>query len=247
MANKIRYIDDDAGDHVFPVTHERGVLDSKGVNLESKLLRPLTEWALDGAGNTFVSIQWTGVMPGHKYRFWIKFWPNSEVTQHGTNYAQCAIWSNSSASRSNALAGAFGNDTVAPLYDVVAPADCAKLLLGGRINSGAEGIVLVEDVTYLTTKLNQMEQRVGIIGTSEVGFFLVDSALKVAAKYDNDGFDVAKLSAHFQSLINVQQGIFIDVIEDGFFVVDAQYNIGLALTANGIAAKNTVSARIVTL
>ena len=30
MANKIQYIDNVSGDHIFPVTHERGVLDSNG-------------------------------------------------------------------------------------------------------------------------------------------------------------------------------------------------------------------------
>lgn len=37
MANTIRFIDDTSGEHVYPVTHERGVMDSNGVTLESKL------------------------------------------------------------------------------------------------------------------------------------------------------------------------------------------------------------------
>lgn len=37
MSSSIRYIDDQDGNHVFPVTHERAVRDSNGVTLETKL------------------------------------------------------------------------------------------------------------------------------------------------------------------------------------------------------------------
>lgn len=37
MSSSIRYIDDKNGNHVFPVTHERAVMDSDGVTLETKL------------------------------------------------------------------------------------------------------------------------------------------------------------------------------------------------------------------
>lgn len=37
MSSSIRYIDDQDGNHVFPVTHERAVRDSDGVTLETKL------------------------------------------------------------------------------------------------------------------------------------------------------------------------------------------------------------------
>ena len=37
MSSSIRYIDDQDGNHVFPVTHERAVMDSEGVTLETKL------------------------------------------------------------------------------------------------------------------------------------------------------------------------------------------------------------------
>lgn len=37
MSSSIRYIDDQNGNHVFPVTHERAVRDSDGVTLETKL------------------------------------------------------------------------------------------------------------------------------------------------------------------------------------------------------------------
>lgn len=37
--------------------------------------------------------------------------------------------------------------------------------------------------------------------TNENGFFVVDSSNYIGLKYDNDGFDVAKLSKHFIDLI----------------------------------------------
>lgn len=37
--------------------------------------------------------------------------------------------------------------------------------------------------------------------TNENGFFVVDSSNYIGLKYDNDGFDVAKLSKHFMDLI----------------------------------------------
>lgn len=37
MANNIRYIDDQNGNHIFPVTIEQAVLDLEGVPLETKL------------------------------------------------------------------------------------------------------------------------------------------------------------------------------------------------------------------
>lgn len=40
-----------------------------------------------------------------------------------------------------------------------------------------------------------------LLTTEQQGFFVVDSNNNVALKYDSDGFDVAKLSAHFKSLI----------------------------------------------
>lgn len=37
MADKIQYIDNVGGDHIYPVTHERGVLDDEGNSIERKL------------------------------------------------------------------------------------------------------------------------------------------------------------------------------------------------------------------
>lgn len=54
MSNSIRYIDDKDGNHVLPVTHERAVKDSSGVNLETKLAglnsRPYDSQTPNGMG-----------------------------------------------------------------------------------------------------------------------------------------------------------------------------------------------------
>ena len=58
-------------------------------------------------------------------------------------------------------------------------------------------------------------------------------------KYDNNGLDTTHLSAHFNSLIrnliksNFQS--FAKVSQDGFYVVDANGNIGLKYDENGLS------------
>ena len=47
MSNKIQVIKDRSGNNVLPVTHERAVLDSNGVNLENKLGNLSTKGELD--------------------------------------------------------------------------------------------------------------------------------------------------------------------------------------------------------
>ena len=90
MANKIQYIDNVSGDHIFPVTHERGVLDSNGVTLESKLLRPLAEMHVQGAGTTYKASERNyNIIPGHTYRFYIRQWSHDNVSGGTTEYMFC--------------------------------------------------------------------------------------------------------------------------------------------------------------
>lgn len=126
------------------------VLSAKqGVLLDQKTLRPLAEWHIDGKGNTFISMESASPVIGHTYRFYVKAWPRDEVTQTGSSYAQFVIYKNS-ATQANMLAGFYGTSgTVQPYYDVTIPDDCEKVILGGRVNSGAEGIVLVQDITLI--------------------------------------------------------------------------------------------------
>lgn len=71
MSSSIRYIDDQNGNHVFPVTHERAVRDSDGVTLETKLgqkqatlvsgtnIKTVNGTSLLGSGNITVQTQMT--------------------------------------------------------------------------------------------------------------------------------------------------------------------------------------------
>ena len=92
-------------------------------------------------------------------------------------------------------------------------------------------------------KLSELERN--IANTEENGFYLVDTHSNVFAKYDNNGFDVVKISEHLKTLIS--QCVFIPVFEKGFFIVDGNYNIGMSLCDNGILAKNLITFDIVKL
>lgn len=64
----IRYIKDDNNDIVLPVTHERGIIDSNGVNLETKLshkqeslvsgtnIKTINNESILGSGNISVAV-----------------------------------------------------------------------------------------------------------------------------------------------------------------------------------------------
>ena len=89
--------------------------------------------------------------------------------------------------------------------------------------------------------------------TSEDGFHLVDSERNVAAKYDKDGFDVAKVSQHFIELLKLS-GIagdspallyFVSTNEAGFAIVDSALNIGVKVIDDGVHAKNILKFKIV--
>lgn len=75
----------------------------------------------------------------------------------------------------------------------------------------------------------------------ETGLYVVDQNSNIALKYDDAGFDVAKLSDHFKSLVSG----FEEVQESGFFFVDENYNIGAKLTQAGFFAKNTITYEII--
>jgi hypothetical protein len=78
----------------------------------------------------------------------------------------------------------------------------------------------------------------------ESGWYLVDELLNIAMKYDEDGLDVAKVSAHLKSLLGGGTD-FLQVVEDGLFFVDGQMNIGAKLTMDGFFAKNLMSYEII--
>lgn len=71
----------------------------------------------------------------------------------------------------------------------------------------------------------------------EHGIYLADENRYAAMKYDEDGFDVAKLSAHLIQLLKssgIGSANVVEVEEQGFFVVDMMSNIGFAVESTGI-------------
>ena len=75
--------------------------------------------------------------------------------------------------------------------------------------------------------------------TNENGFFVVDSSNCIGLKYDDAGFDVAKLSKHFVDLAK-QSGLggrdsnlLCITNENGFFVIDSSNCIGLKYDGAG--------------
>ena len=157
MANKIQYIDNVSGDHIFPVTHERGVLDSNGVTLESKLLRPLAEMHVQGAGTTYKASERNyNIIPGHTYRFYIRQWSHDNVSGGTTEYMFC-IYTYSGETPTLAVLRR-DSESLADYYDVTVPTSADSVLISGKVDSGAEGVVAIEDITMtdaLTRDVNR--------------------------------------------------------------------------------------------
>lgn len=64
------------------------------------------------------------------------------------------------------------------------------------------------------------------------GFFVSDKFGNIIMKIDSDGFDVAKLSAHFLSLLSSLVNIPIfETKERGFYITDANLNIGFQVNS----------------
>lgn len=75
----------------------------------------------------------------------------------------------------------------------------------------------------------------------EAEFVVADSNGNVAIKYNGNGLDTAKISPHMMSILNeVKPVVYIEVVEDGFFVVDNSLNIGLCIDGNGTHSNNLV-------
>lgn len=112
------------------------------------------------------------------------------------------------------------------------------------------------DLTDYATKaeVNQLEAKVYddmsalLPATVPDGFFLTDELLNVVMKYTADGFDAAKVSAHFiQALLEAGffGDSFVNTNEDGFAVVDENLNIGFIVDNDGARAKNIYKAEII--
>lgn len=70
------------------------------------------------------------------------------------------------------------------------------------------------------------------IETAGDGFFVSDKLGNIIMKIDSDGFDVAKLSTHFLSLLASLINIPVfETKESGFYIIDANLNIGFQVNS----------------
>lgn len=96
--------------------------------------------------------------------------------------------------------------------------------------------ILSNSVNSILQSLSQVQENI---------FALCDKDGNIALKYDNLGFDVAKISDHFFSLLNnyIDNKNFLQVIEvnePGLFYVDAELNVGEKHDKTGTHAINLV-------
>lgn len=76
-------------------------------------------------------------------------------------------------------------------------------------------VLKAQDLNTIKDKINELVEGANnesggpianeLIVTDQQGFFIIDSNNNVALKYDSNGFDVAKLSVHFKSLLSTPQ------------------------------------------
>ena len=131
---------------------------------------------------------------------------------------------------------------------------------GGQLPSS---IGLINDLTTggvnkaLTAEMGKTLKgeidQLGIFSSEENGLFAVDGQLNVAIKYDEGGFDTAKVSSHFIELLQ-NSGIAVTentvyhialTNQNNFAVVDEELNIGLVVDSLGVHAKNILEYEIV--
>ncbi len=112
----------------------------------------------------------------------------------------------------------------------------------GTAFDGGVGTSMQAVVSKLNAIVNEIRPLVQSI--TEEGFNVTDAEGNVGMKYDAEGLDAAKLSDHMQELVKSIPGIgagaagttyenLVQVSEDGFYVTDAEGNIGLGMNASG--------------
>ncbi|MDO4802203.1 MAG: hypothetical protein Q4A15_08560, partial [Prevotellaceae bacterium] len=105
---------------------------------------------------------------------------------------------------------------------------------------------LSNSLSSLMTSISKFEAALGKV--DEDGFHVADENGNVGMKYDVNGFDAAKVSEHFKSLLGgigggsagTVQSILgeVEVLEDGIFFVDSDLNIGSKHDATGFHSIN---------
>ena len=113
-------------------------------------------------------------------------------------------------------------------------------LLMGKVSGGMTLSIAQEAGDSATSVMSQKAvteaisplQKKTPIETVGDGFFVSDKFGNIIMKIDSDGFDVAKLSAHFLSLLASSVNIPIfETKEIGFYVTDANLNIGFQVNS----------------
>lgn len=128
---------------------------------------------------------------------------------------------------------------------VLADGEIAILKYNGAWSKDSTGAASLEKVNQLDQEVTDVSDDVEALNgkiipkmdINEHGFYLVDENRYAAMKYDEDGFDVAKLSAHLIQLLKssgIGSANVVEVEEQGFFVVDMMSNIGFAVESTGI-------------
>lgn len=113
-------------------------------------------------------------------------------------------------------------------------------LLMGKV-SGNMGLAIAQEAGDSTTKvmsqkavtevISPLEEKTPIDTTGD-GFYVSDKFGNIVIKFDSNGFDVVKLSAHFLSLVAALINIPIfETKESGFYVTDANLNIGFQVNS----------------
>lgn len=106
------------------------------------------------------------------------------------------------------------------------------------VTGGADKALAAEQGKTLYELINSRVHEV-----SENGWYLVDEFYNVVMKYGADGLDVAKVTDHFKSLLGGGGGggddAFMEVEEDGFFIVDDQLRVGFQVTDSGVLPSST--------
>ncbi len=112
--------------------------------------------------------------------------------------------------------------------------------------SAADKTALDAAITYISELRNSVSSLLQSLSQVQENIFAIcDSDGNIALKYDNSGFDVAKISEHFSSLLsnsvsskNLLQVIEVD--EPGLYYVDAELNVGEKRDKTGTHAINLV-------
>ncbi len=94
-----------------------------------------------------------------------------------------------------------------------------------------DSVTKVMSQKAVTEAISPLEKKTPI-DTIGDGFYVLDKFGNIVIKFDSNGFDVAKLSAHFLSLLASLVNIPVfETKESGFYVTDANLNIGFQVNS----------------